>query len=87
MRGRKGNNMLIPVDQLRAGQSGVVHSIEGGRGAQQRLESLGVRPGKVVVKVSGLFMGGPVTVTVDGRQVAMGRGIATKVLVEPKSTT
>jgi len=47
-----------------------------------RLEAMGIRPGKVVVKVSGLAMGGPVTVTVDGRQLAMGRGIAARVLVE-----
>ncbi|HUW59065.1 MAG TPA: FeoA family protein [Planctomycetota bacterium] len=74
--------MLISVDQLRAGKSGVVRSVEGGRGILQRLEGMGVRPGKTVVKVSGLFMGGPVTVTVDGRQVAMGRGIAGRVMVE-----
>ena len=74
--------MLISVDQLRAGKGGVVRSIGGGRGILQRLEGMGVRPGKVVVKVSGLFMGGPVTVTVDGRQVAMGRGIAGRVMVE-----
>lgn len=74
--------MLISADKLRSGQSGVVQSIEGGRGIVKRLEALGVRPGKTVVKVSGLFMGGPVTVMVDGRQVAMGRGIAGRVLVE-----
>ncbi len=74
--------MLKPIDQLRAGESGVVRRIEGGRGILRKLEALGVRPGKVVVKVSTVFMGGPVTVTVDGRQVAMGRGIAGRVFVE-----
>jgi len=77
--------MLIRLDQLQAGQSGVVRSIGGGRGMQHRLESLGVRPGKVLTKVSAVFMGGPVTVTVDGRQVAMGRGIASRVMVERNS--
>ena len=74
--------MLISADRLRAGQVAVVRSVEGGRGIQQRLEAMGVRPGKTIVKVSGLFMGGPVTVMVDGRQVAMGRGIAGRVTVE-----
>jgi len=73
---------MMRLDQLAPGQSGVVCSIQGGRGMQHRLESLGVRPGKVVTKVSAVFMGGPVTVTVDGRQVAMGRGIASRVMVE-----
>ena len=74
--------MLIAVDRLRAGESGVVQSIGGGRGIVRRLEHLGVRPGKVLAKVSSQFMAGPVTVTVDGRQVAMGRGIARRVLVD-----
>lgn len=74
--------MLIPVEQLRPGESGTVRSVDGGRGALRRLEAMGVRPGKLVVKVSNLFMGGPVTVTVDGRQVAMGRGMAARVFVE-----
>ena len=68
--------MLIAVDRLRAGESGVVQSIGGGRGIVRRLEHLGVRPGKVLAKVSSQFMAGPVTVTVDGRQVAMGMRLA-----------
>jgi ferrous iron transport protein A len=47
-----------------------------------KLEAMGLRPGKVVTKVSSQFMAGPVTVAVDGRQVAMGRGIAARVMVE-----
>lgn len=78
--------MPIPLNELGANESGTVLSIAGGRGMQQRLESLGVRPGKVLVKVSAVFMGGPVTVSVDGRQVAMGRGIASRVMVERAST-
>ena len=48
----------------------------------RKLEAMGVRPGKVVTKVSSQLMSGPVIVLVDGRQVAMGRGIAGRVLVE-----
>ena len=47
-----------------------------------RLESMGIRPGKVLTKVSSQPMAGPITVTVEGRQVAMGRGIARRVEVE-----
>ena len=75
--------MSISLTDLRPGQSARVESIDGGHGMQQRLESLGVRPGKTVTKVSAVFMGGPVTVTVNGRQVAMGRGIASRVIVSP----
>jgi ferrous iron transport protein A len=75
--------MVIPLDRLRSGQSAVVRSVEGGRGLVARLAVMGLRPGKLVVKVSSQFMGGPVTVSVDGRELAIGRGMAARVLVEP----
>ena len=74
--------MIIGIDQLRAGESGAVRSVAGGRGIVRKLEAMGLRPGKTVTKVSAQFMAGPVTVMVDGRQVAMGRGIASRVMVE-----
>lgn len=43
---------------------------------------MGVRTGKWVTKVSSQFMRGLVTVKVEGRQLAMGHGIAAKVQVE-----
>jgi len=77
--------MAVSVNDLRAGQTGKVVGFRGGRGMGRKLEYLGLRPGKVVTMVSSQFMAGPVTVMVDGRQVAMGRGIAAKVQVEPQS--
>ena len=77
--------MAIGLNQLRPGESGVVRSVAGGFGIVSRLESLGLRPGKVVTKVSSQFLAGPVTVMVDGRQLAIGRGMAAKVQVEPVS--
>ena len=74
--------MAIGLNQLRAGESGVVRGIAGGLGMISRLESLGLRPGKVVTKVSSQFLAGPVTVMVDGRQLAIGRGLAAKIQVE-----
>jgi len=59
-----------------------VVALHGGRGMVGRLESMGIRPGKVITKLSSQPMGGPVTVLVEGRQVAMGRGIARRVEVE-----
>ena len=76
--------MPVAISQLCAGQSARISRIEGGRGLMRRLEALGLRPGKTVRKVSSQFMGGPVTVSVDGRQVAMGRGMAAKVIVDPE---
>jgi Fe2+ transport system protein FeoA len=43
---------------------------------------MGILPGKRIIKVSSMFMRGPVTVQVDRVQVAIGFGMAGKVLVE-----
>lgn len=72
----------ITVRQMRAGQSGKVANIEGGRGLVSRLNALGIRPGKRITKVSSVFMRGPVTVLVDRAQVAIGYGMAGKIIVD-----
>jgi ferrous iron transport protein A len=68
--------------RMRSGQSGTVIQIQGGHGLVNRLSALGIRPGKRVVKVSSMFMRGPVTVVVDRTQVAIGFGMANRVIVE-----
>ena len=70
------------LTQLAEGESGVVVGIYGGHGLNQRLESLGIRVGKKVTKVSSQLMRGPVTLRVDNGQVAMGFGMASKIMVE-----
>ena len=68
--------------ELRKGEKAEVVALEGGQGLCRRLESLGIRPGKTVAKISSQLMGGPVIVSVDGRQTAMGRGMAASVKVK-----
>jgi len=70
------------LTQLEAGETGVVVDIHGGYGLAHRLESLGIRVGKKVTKVSSQLMRGPVTVRIDSSQVAMGFGTAKKIIVE-----
>jgi len=64
------------------GQTGTVIGILGGRGLIQRLEALGIRPGKKVTKVSSTLFRGPVTLRVDNAQVAVGFGMANRIIVE-----
>jgi ferrous iron transport protein A len=66
----------IDLTQLKEGESGSVTEIQGGYGLHHRLESLGIRVGKKVTKVSSQLMRGPVTLKVDNSQVAIGFGIA-----------
>ena len=71
----------VNLTQLEEGESGVVVNIHGGYGLVRRLESLGIRVGKKVTKVSSQLMRGPITVRIDNSQVALGFGMAKKIIV------
>jgi ferrous iron transport protein A len=74
----------VDLTQLEEGQSGRVVLISGGHGLIHRLESLGIRVGKNVTKVSSQLMRGPITIRIDCFQVAVGFGMAKKILVETR---
>ncbi len=74
--------MVISLNDLKSQEIGVVAQIEGGRELVNRLEALGIRPGKKIKKISSMFMKGPVTVQVDRTQVAIGFGMARKILID-----
>jgi ferrous iron transport protein A len=67
---------------MRPGQTGVVVDVRGGHNVVERLAALGIRPGKRVVKVSSMLLGGPVTVEVDRTQIAIGSRMAARILVD-----
>lgn len=72
----------LTLRQMEIGQTGTVIGILGGRGLMRRLEVLGIRPGKKVTKVSSTLFRGPVTLRVDNAQVAIGFGMANRIIVE-----
>ncbi len=74
--------MCKNLAELGKGESGEVIGFDSGHMASRRFQSMGIRPGKIISRVSSQLMGGPVTVSVDGRQTAMGRGMAAKVKVK-----
>ena len=72
----------LTLRQMEIGQTGTVIGILGGRGLIRRLEALGVRPGKKVTKISSTLFRGPVTLKIDNMQVAVGFGMANKIIVD-----
>ncbi len=72
----------ITLAGMQTGQSGTVVQIQGGHGLVNRLNSLGIRPGKRITKISSMIMRGPVTIQVDRAQVAIGFGMARRIIVE-----
>ncbi len=78
-----GGATVMPLVSANAGESVRVVDVLGGHGLASRLEALGIRPGTSIIKRSEMFMRGPVTVEAHGAQIAIGYGMASKILVEP----
>jgi ferrous iron transport protein A len=72
----------LTLAEMKTGQTGVVVGVLGGRGLIQRLDALGIRPGKKVTKLSSTLFRGPVTLRVNNSRVAVGFGMARKIIVE-----
>lgn len=79
--------MRTTILDMKKGEKAMVSGFEGGRMFSARLENLGIRCGKTVLRISAQLMGGPVVISVDGRQTAMGRNMASRILVERESGT
>jgi ferrous iron transport protein A len=67
---------------LKQGQSGKVIRINGGRGIVNKLDAIGIRRGKEITILSNSFIGGPVTVKVNNAKIAIGHGMAARIMVE-----
>jgi ferrous iron transport protein A len=75
-------NEQLTLAQMRTGQTGTVVEVLGGHGLIRRLDALGIRPGKKVTKLSSTLFHGPVILRADSTQVAIGFGMARKIIVE-----
>jgi ferrous iron transport protein A len=72
----------LTVAQMRTGQTGTVVGVMGGPGLVRRLDVLGIRPGRRVTKVSSTLFHGPITLGVDSSRVAVGFGMAKRIIVK-----
>ncbi|MFC1935467.1 ferrous iron transport protein A [Chloroflexota bacterium] len=72
---------VTTLARMPGGCAGVVIAIEAGRGLTARLQALGVRPGRRILKFSNMLMHGPVMLEVDRTQVAVGFGAARRITV------
>jgi ferrous iron transport protein A len=74
---------MLPLIDLRPEEMGVVVQIMGGRGLRQRLALRGIKEGVLVRVISSSR--GPVVTESCGGQIAMGRGMARKIIVVRQS--
>jgi len=74
----------LTLDSVPNGREVRIVEIKGGWGIRQRLNQMGINTGDVIfVKRSGI-MGGPILIRVHGTEVALGRGMAKKVIVSER---
>jgi len=73
---------MCPLSRLKAGQVATVKSLAGGHQFQHRLVSMGLNVGCTVKVIrAGAALGGPVLVALGQTRLAIGRGMAEKILV------
>jgi len=72
----------MTLSQVEAGQKVRIVGFIGGLRLEHKLRQLGLVPGDRARVIRYAPLGGPVLVEVDGRSIALGRGVASKVVVE-----
>ena len=77
----------LTLSQMEAGQAGTIVQVLGGHGLVRRLEAMGIRPGKKVTKTNSMLFRGPVAIEVGSSQVAIGLGMAKRIMVEVDAAT
>lgn len=70
---------LLDLDK---GKKACVLECRGGCGLANKLNAMGIRPGKEITKISDAFIGGPVTIKVDNTSIAIGHGMASRIMLE-----
>jgi len=73
---------LIPLSYAQEGERGIVEEFMGGSGAQLRLATIGLKKGDEVEVITNSGEG-QLVVAVNATRLALGRGIARKIMVKP----
>ncbi len=70
----------IILSKLKVGEKAEIVKFSGGHGFARRLQEMGLIPGQIVEVVRNLPVG-PVEISVIGTHLAIGRGIASRIIV------
>jgi ferrous iron transport protein A len=74
------NGNMMPLSMLGSGEEAQLVDVRGGHGIRRRLSAMGLNPGMRVTVVQNA-MRGPIILGVLDSRVALGRGMAHKILV------
>jgi len=73
---------LKTIHALKNGEVAKIKDILGGRHFINKAESLGIREGVQITKISSQMMSGPITVKVGQTQIAIGHRMAKRIILE-----
>jgi ferrous iron transport protein A len=73
---------MVSLVEMKVNRIGIIKNIGEGVQFQAKMNSLNVRIGKKLKKISNSILKGPVVVEVDNTRVAIGWGMAKKVFLE-----
>ena len=74
--------MDIVLSKLKKGEKGVVKQLEGGLEFQRKVSSMGIVAGKKIKMLFCQPLNGPIVVKIENMEVALGRGMAGKIIVD-----
>lgn len=71
------------LTDMKEGQIGVMRTVQGGKMAAKRLADMGLTPGTEIKVIRKALFNGPVQIEVCGARLVLGRGLASRIIVEP----
>ena len=74
--------VLIKLTEMKEGDLASIYDINGGYKFHQRVETLGIRVGVKVKKLSSQVMRGPISIKIGNTRIAVGYGMAQKIIVK-----
>jgi len=74
--------VIANLAQMKNGQSGIVVGLQGGSGFIRHVQAMGVMEGKRLTKLTSQPLRGPILVSVDNLQIAIGYGMSMKIFLQ-----
>ena len=74
--------MEFALSRLKAGEEGTVKYLENGFELKRKLNSMGLVEGKKIKVISKQLLRGPVVIRIDNMEIAIGRGMANKIIID-----
>ncbi len=75
---------MSTLNEFPLGKKAIIKEISGGYGLEKKLDAMGLQIGKEIEKTSRQWGRGPVTIRFGNTEIAVGHGMAEKILIEEK---